>query len=156
MDPAGTPSQQQLMVEFDGGENAWEVADNVVPRSGAAMTAAQFTNMLRGNGHIGPDVSIATLEKKELALQGVLSHTFKLVATYSGEPNAGTPTEFIAKFLNPDPAFAFFRLVCGSQGIESFGLEDWAYDTDFMKKAGVRQPTCYFTAYDSQRETFCM
>ena len=36
-------------------------------------------------------------------LQGVLSQTFKLVVTYDGKPNAGVPTEFIAKFLNPDP-----------------------------------------------------
>ena len=33
--------------------------------------------------------------------QGVLSQTFKLVVTYDGKPNAGVPSEFIAKFLNP-------------------------------------------------------
>ena len=80
------------MVEFDGGANPWEAGDNVVPRSGEGMSAAQLTNMLRGNGHIGADVSVVTLEKKALAVQGVLSQTFKLAATYSGEPNAGTPT----------------------------------------------------------------
>ena len=68
----------------------------------------------------------------------MLSQTFKLVATYDGEPNAGVPTEFIAKFLNPDPAFSFFRMICGSQGMTSFQQEDWCYANEFYKKAGVR------------------
>ena len=68
----------------------------------------------------------------------MLSQTFKFVVTYDGEPNAGVPTEFIAKFLNPDPAFSFFRMVCGSQGMTAFQQEDWCYANEFYKKAGVR------------------
>ena len=75
--------------------------------------------------------------------QGVLSQTFKFVATYDGEPNAGVPTEFIAKFLNPDPAFSFFRMVCGSQGMTAFQQEDWCYANEFYKKAGVRSVFCF-------------
>ena len=63
--------------------------------------------MLRGGGHISSDCSVATLDVKLLDLQGVLSQTFKLVVTYSGTPESGMPTEFIAKFINPDPAFAW-------------------------------------------------
>jgi hypothetical protein len=102
------------------------------------MTKEHFTNMLRGGGHLSDGVSVAALKKIPLAIQGVLSQTFKLVATYDGEPNNGVPTEFIAKFLNPDPAFAFFRMMCGSQAMLSFQQEDWCYANEFYQKAGVR------------------
>ena len=36
-------------------------------------------------------------------------------ATYDGSPE-GAPAVFIAKFLNPDPSFAFFRWALGSTG----------------------------------------
>ena len=50
----------------------------------------------------------------------MLSQTFKFVVTYSGKAKAGVPTEFIAKFLNPDSEFAFFRMVCSSKAMKSF------------------------------------
>ena len=111
--------------------------------------------MLRGGGHIPEDCSVATLEIKPLALQGVLSQTLRFTVTYAGTPNAGTPAVFIAKFLNPDPGFAFFRLVCGSAGFGAFGTEYWAYDCMFFENHGVRQPKSYFSSYDPVRETFC-
>ena len=126
----------------------------VVPSTGERVTPEKFTNMLRGGGHIPEDCSVATLDVKALALQGVLSQTFRFTVTYAGSVKI-TPTVFIAKFLNPDPGFAFFRLVCGSAGLSLFGVEDWAYSCDFFKRHGVRQPECYFTSYDPVRETFC-
>ena len=112
--------------------------------------------MLRGSGHLSdPNCSVASLEVVPLALQGVLSQTFRFRATYTSEPNPGTPSVFVAKFVNPDPAFAFYRLLCGSSGFNFFASEFWAYDTSFYEKQGVRQPKCYFSSYDPLRETFC-
>jgi len=158
MDPAtGAAAQMERMIKFDSSELPWEESsDNVVPSSGEKLTAAKLTKMLRGGGHIGATATVKTLEKVPLALQGVLSQTFKLVLTYEGETSEGLPSEFIAKFLNPDPGFAFFRFVCGSTGIESFKVEDWCYSTEFFGMNGIRQPKCYFTSYDPQRETFCL
>ena len=63
--------------------------------------------MLRGGGHISADCSVVALDMTMLAVQGVLSQTFRLKATYSATPEPGTPSEFVAKFINPDPAFAW-------------------------------------------------
>jgi hypothetical protein len=152
----GEASQMVKMIAFDAAEQPWAEAATVVPHCGDNLTAAKLTNMLRGNGFLGAGVHVKTLEKVPLALQGVLSQTFKLVVTYDGAPNEGVPSSFIAKFLNPDAGFAFFRMVCGSQGMTSFGLEDWCYSTGFFEKNGVRQAKCYFTSYDSQRENYCL
>ena len=53
--------------------------------------------MLRGEGHLTAGQSVLTVEAVPLALQGVLSQTFKAEVTYSGGPDL--PDAFIAKFL---------------------------------------------------------
>ena len=112
--------------------------------------------MLRGNGHLSdPNCSVASLEVVPLAVQGILSQTFRFKVTYTNEPNPGTPSVFVAKFVNPDPSFAPLRLLFGSSGLDFFESEFWAYDTSFYEKQGVRQPKCYFSSYDPVRETFC-
>ena len=148
MDPAsGAPTQQMSMVDFDSRELPWEASDNVVPSYGARMTAGKLTNMLRGGGHISDSCRVAAVECVPLALQGVLSQTFKLVVTYEGTVQEGTPASFIAKFLNPDPSFAFYRFVIGSGGLRCFEIEDWMYKHDYIQNHGMRQPVCYFTSY---------
>ena len=104
VDATGTAAQQEAMVAFDAAPHPWESSAKVVPSSGEALTAEKLTNMLRGGGHLPNGVSVKSLEKVALALQGVLSQTFRLVVEYDGDAGA-LPTEFIAKFLNPDPAF---------------------------------------------------
>ena len=111
--------------------------------------------MLRAGGHLTARQSVSTLNTIPLALQGVLSQTFKLEATYNGAPK-NAPAVFIAKFLNPKPEFAFFRWILGSTGLMSFKQEDWMYSHSFFEKMGVRQPKCYFTSYDPTREVFCL
>ena len=50
----------------------------VVPRSGSQMTPDKLTNMLRCGGHLSAVQSVKTLRAVPLALQGVLSQTFKI------------------------------------------------------------------------------
>lgn len=87
------------MVEFDGSENPWEDAPMVVPCGGLQITAEKLNNMLRGGGHIKGKEKVKSCTAVPLALQGVLSQTFRLEVEYKGKPDL--PPVFIAKFLNP-------------------------------------------------------
>jgi hypothetical protein len=78
VDEAGAPQQQMAMVEFDAGANPWEGPPMVVPRGGAQFTPEKLTNMLRAGGHLSATQRVRTLNVVPLALQGVMSQTFKL------------------------------------------------------------------------------
>ena len=78
VDEAGAPQQQMAMVEFDAGANPWEDPPTVVPRGGSQFTPEKLTNMLRARGHLSGTQRVSTLNVVPLALQGVMSQTFKL------------------------------------------------------------------------------
>ena len=153
-DKAGVPQQQQLMSDFDMGDHEWEKSPNVAPRKGSQISAERVTAMLRAGGHLTATQSVSAVSVKALAVQGVLSQTFRVEATYSGATKC--PATFIAKFLNPNPSFAILRWLLGSGGGRSFMIEDFMYQIRVFGKVGVRQPVCYFTSYDPLRETFCL
>eukprot|EP01052_Picozoa_sp_SAG31_P002253 SAG31_NODE_77_length_27533_cov_47.448859_24_plen_566_part_00 len=154
VDEGGVPQQQLAMTTFDGNDHPFEASPMVTPRAGHQLTPERLTNMLRGEKYLTAAQSVLTADVKTLALQGVLSQTFKVTVTYSGEPDL--PDVFIAKFLSPAPTFAFTRMVMGGTGMGAFRLEDWMYNNDFFRKAGCRQPECYFSSHDPVRETFCL
>ena len=153
-DAAGVPQQQKLMSEFDMEDHEWEKSPNVAPRKGSQISAERVTAMLRAGGHLTATQSVSAVSVKALAVQGVLSQTFRVEATYSGATKC--PATFIAKFLNPNPSFAILRWLLGSGGGRSFMIEDFMYQIRVFGKVGVRQPVCYFTSYDPLRETFCL
>ena len=148
-----------FMINFEKEAKSWEAAsDMVIPWFDYSMTKPKLTRMLRSRGAIGEDVSVASLERKPLDLQGFLSQTFRYKITYDG----GTgPPSLIAKFA--PVAKADFRFLCGSQCLKAFNEEVTVYKTGFLTKIGAcstvggqAQPACYFAAYDDVREAYCL